>query len=236
MPTEEIQARNELVMSAMSFAAHKARQFCGLHDIDDARQEAALALIEAANRYKPEHGTKYISYAYRWVHYGIQRAAAKQDYFGRSPETMRLLRLVKSEAKRLQKEDGEEPSDEKLAEVVRQKHRREAYLTLERVRKNRYAPLRGEMPRSCEIPALDETRDVLLEDAIWECLELIPERQAFCIVKHYGLDGGQAQEPEEIAKILGICKRYVQMELSQGRRALKKHLGERKITVWNLTS
>ena len=56
--------RNQLVEAHLHIASIIARRFSGRGvDFDDLYQVAALALIKAVERYNPERGVKFVSYA-----------------------------------------------------------------------------------------------------------------------------------------------------------------------------
>jgi RNA polymerase primary sigma factor len=62
------QALNELVLHNLKFVVLLANKFIGMGiNIDDLIQEGNRGLIEAAKRFTPDKGTKFITYAQFWI-------------------------------------------------------------------------------------------------------------------------------------------------------------------------
>lgn len=71
----DVQARNRLVESHRAFAIKHARKFMGTGaDVEDLSQEATIGLMKAADKFKPELGWLFSTYALWWV------KAALRDY------------------------------------------------------------------------------------------------------------------------------------------------------------
>lgn len=70
----DLEARNKLIQSNLRFVVSVARQYAvktpGI-DILDIINEGNLGLIEAANRFDPSRGFKFISYAVWWIRQAI---------------------------------------------------------------------------------------------------------------------------------------------------------------------
>ncbi len=80
------QALNKLVRSNLKFVVYIAREYeeRGL-PLDELISEGNLGLMEAANRFDPERGYKFISYAVWWIRQSILRALAKYSRLVRVP-------------------------------------------------------------------------------------------------------------------------------------------------------
>ena len=65
---------NDLVISHLSLAAALGAK-CGRMPVEDAQQEAVLALYRAAEKYKPERGAKFSTFAYNVIHNHLLDAA-----------------------------------------------------------------------------------------------------------------------------------------------------------------
>ena len=73
------QALDKLVKANLRFAISVAKQYQnkGL-SLVDLIQEASFGLIEAAKKYDPDRGYKFISYAVWWIRQSIIRAISEQ--------------------------------------------------------------------------------------------------------------------------------------------------------------
>ncbi|MDX6766934.1 MAG: RNA polymerase sigma factor RpoD/SigA [Candidatus Methylacidiphilales bacterium] len=85
----------------------------------DLISEGNIGLMKAADRFDPNRGTKFSTYAAWWIKQGIKRALANQSKTIRLPVHMvdRLARMRRL-AMQLTEELGREPTDEELAEEL----------------------------------------------------------------------------------------------------------------------
>lgn len=76
----DIDARNKLVESNLKFVANVARNYKGLGlSYSDLIQEGNAGLFKAADRFDPEKGNKFISYAVNWIKQSIIEALNKKN-------------------------------------------------------------------------------------------------------------------------------------------------------------
>ena len=77
---KDINARNKLVESNLKFVANVARNYKGLGlSYSDLIQEGNAGLFKAADRFEPERGNKFISYAVNWIRQSILEALNKKN-------------------------------------------------------------------------------------------------------------------------------------------------------------
>lgn len=78
---KDISARNKLVESNLKFVANVARSYKGLGlSYSDLIQEGNTGLFKAVDRFEPERGNKFISYAVSWIKQSILEALQKKNY------------------------------------------------------------------------------------------------------------------------------------------------------------
>jgi RNA polymerase primary sigma factor len=81
--------------------------------------EGNAGLVEAARRYDPERGVKFISYAVWWVRHAILKALAENTRVVRPPTTITRALLRRGRATcRLEQELGRAPGVEELAAAL----------------------------------------------------------------------------------------------------------------------
>ena len=77
---KDISARNKLVESNLKFVANVARNYKGLGlSYSDLIQEGNAGLFKAVDRFEPERGNKFISYAVNWIRQSILEALNKKN-------------------------------------------------------------------------------------------------------------------------------------------------------------
>ena len=77
---KDINARNKLVESNLKFVANVARNYKGLGlSYSDLIQEGNAGLFKAIDKFEPERGNKFISYAVNWIRQSILEALNKKN-------------------------------------------------------------------------------------------------------------------------------------------------------------
>ncbi len=113
------QALNKLVRSNLKFVVYIAREYeeRGL-PLDELISEGNLGLLEAARRFDPERGFKFISYAVWWIRQSILRALAKYSRLVRVPINRTwVLQKVATIVNALEQDLGRTPV---LAEIAKE--------------------------------------------------------------------------------------------------------------------
>lgn len=110
--------RNQLVERHMGLAAHIAKRFgrSGLHD-DDLRQVAMLGLVKAVDRFDPEHGAAFSSFAGLTIEGELKRHFRDTSWTVKVPRSAKELHLlVRNAADELSTRNGASPSVDIIAE------------------------------------------------------------------------------------------------------------------------
>ncbi|MDH3284485.1 MAG: RNA polymerase sigma factor RpoD/SigA, partial [Acidobacteriota bacterium] len=111
-------AFEKLVASNLSFVVKVANEYRNLGlPLEDLLNEGNLGLIEAARRYDPSKGTKFITYAIWWIRKSILKALAEQVNLVRVPTyQMKKVREVREAERRLREELGRTPQRHEIGE------------------------------------------------------------------------------------------------------------------------
>ena len=77
----DAEARNRLLETNLSFIRQQANKIWGQNgsgrlDVDDLIQEGCLGLMEAIDRFDPERGTKFLTYAVWWIRKFMQETVS----------------------------------------------------------------------------------------------------------------------------------------------------------------
>ena len=116
----DVAAAQRLVRAHLRFVFKIAHSFRGYGlRFDDLVQEGNVGLLEAVRRFDPERGHRLISYAVHWIRAQMQAFVVQQFSLvriGTSQVQRKLFYRLKRERLQLEREAGEPPDDETLAE------------------------------------------------------------------------------------------------------------------------
>jgi RNA polymerase sigma-B factor len=115
---DDLTERNRLVEEHADLAEHFARRYSGRGLArDDLRQMAMLAMVKAADRYEPERGVAFSTFASRTIDGELKRSFRDRSWSVRPPRALQELHLVLRRAdEELTHELGRHPTLSELAE------------------------------------------------------------------------------------------------------------------------
>ncbi len=119
-PEERQIASNQLIHSNLRLVTSIAKKYLGKGlDIEDLIQEGSLGLSKAIEKFEPDKGNKFSTYATWWIRQSITRAIADQARTIRVPVHMveTINKTAKSERILLQ-ELGRDPTVEEIADYM----------------------------------------------------------------------------------------------------------------------
>jgi RNA polymerase primary sigma factor len=114
------QARQRLIESNMRLVINIAKTYRNRAiPLEDLIQEGAIGLMQAAERFDPDKGFRFSTYATHWIRQAIGRAIDNKSKAIRLPaHVSQSLRRVEKERLRLARELGYEPSPEQIAAAM----------------------------------------------------------------------------------------------------------------------
>ncbi|MBI2845242.1 MAG: sigma-70 family RNA polymerase sigma factor [Chloroflexi bacterium] len=227
-----VKARKRIIEANSRLVVSIARRYMGRGvPLSDLIQEGNLGLFRAVDRYDPERGYRFSTYAIWWIRQGVARAVAEQGRSIRLPtHMMEDLGKIDRTSRRLAQELGREPSDEEVATA--------AGIKPERV--NQILSMAGE-PLSLDTPVGDEETSVLgdfivdeetplpnaiasrslLGDQVEEVLSTLTDREAAVIRLRFGLEDGRPYTLEEVGEKLGLTRERIRQIQSEAIRRLR---------------
>lgn len=115
--TGDAKARSRLIESNMRLVINIAKGYRNRAiPLEDLIQEGAIGLMQAAERFDPDRGFRFSTYATHWVRQAIGRAIDNKSKSIRLPaHVSQSLRKIERERTRLARELGGEPTSEQIA-------------------------------------------------------------------------------------------------------------------------
>lgn len=211
--------RSKLVTEHLPVAEHIARRFSHRGESqEDLTQVATLGLINAVDRFDPERGVDFLSYAVPTIMGEVRRHFRDTGWAVRMPRRLQELHLsVSSAISTLSQELGRAPTPTELAQHLGI-NRQDVYRGLEAGNAYRSASLDELLTDTDEIPLGDaigendsELAEVENREAIRPLLGELDERERRILVMRFFRSMTQTQ----IAEQIGISQMHVSRLLSR---------------------
>ena len=231
---EREQARSELIRANLRFAFSVAKQYQNRGvPLGDLVSEANAGLVRAADKYDPDVGVNFISYAVWWIRQALHSAVQRQGRTVQVPlnRAADLTRVSRAQEV-LRQKLSREPYEEEIATVadLSLDVTRGLVALLQPVRSLDEPTVTGDQGRTlAETLVLDrgEDEDVLpggvesdsRREAIARALEVLSPRDRRVLTLYFGLEGNRPMTLQEIARELNVTRERVRQLRD---RALKR--------------
>ena len=227
-------ARSELIRANLRFAFSVAKQYQNRGvPLGDLVSEANAGLVRAADKYDPDVGVNFISYAVWWIRQALHSAVQRQGRTVQVPLNRAAdLSRVSRAQEVLRQKLSREPYEEEIATVadLSLDVTRGLVALLQPVRSLDEPTVAGDQGRTLgETLVLDrgEDEDQLpggvesdsRREAIARALEVLSPRDRRVLILYFGLEGSRPMTLQEIARELGVTRERVRQLRD---RALKR--------------
>ena len=237
------QARDILIESNLRLVVSIAKRYLGRGmQFQDLIQEGNMGLMKAVNKFDPQKGFKFSTYATWWIKQAITRAIADQARTIRVPVHMveTINKLVRTQRK-LTQELHREPTSEELAAELKMSVEK-----VQNIQKIAQEPVSMETPVGEEddstlgdfihdsdtLNPLDYTINEAYREEIDTVLKTLTPREEMVLRLRFGLVDGKPHTLEEVGKEFHVTRERIRQIEAKAIRRLRHPTRQKRLSQY----